>query len=86
MSTGIVYILSAATSLLCAAMLFRGYRRTQVRLLLWSGICFVGLMVDNIMLYADVIMFPDVSLIIWRKLPGLIAIMVLLYGLIWDSK
>ncbi|MEX2168663.1 MAG: DUF5985 family protein [Pirellulales bacterium] len=86
MFTGIVYILCAATCLLCAVMLFRGYHRTHVRLLLWSALCFVGLMIDNLMLYTDVIMFPDFSLVIWRKVPGLIAIMVLLYGLIWDSK
>jgi hypothetical protein len=86
MTTGIVYLLCAATCLLCAVMLFRGYYRTHVRLLLWSALCFAGLMVDNIMLYADVIMFPDVSLVIWRKVPGLISIVVLLYGLIWDSK
>jgi hypothetical protein len=86
MSSGIVYLLCAATCLLCAGMLFRGYFRTGVRLLLWSGICFVGLMLDNIMLYADVILFPDVTLVIWRKVPGLIAVVVLLYGLIWDSK
>jgi hypothetical protein len=67
-------------------MLFRGYARTRVRLLFWSGLCFAGLMLDNMMLYADVILFPDVSLAVWRKAPGLIAIMLLLVGLIWDSE
>ena len=84
--TGGVYLLCAATCLWCAVMLFRGYRRSGVRLLFWSGLCFVGLMFDNLILYADLYMFPDVSLVIWRKLPGLIAIMLLLYGLVWDSK
>lgn len=86
MSTEIVYVLCAATSLLCALLLLRGYWKTQVRLLLWSSVCFFGLMVDNILLYLDVFVFPDVSLIVWRKVPGLIAITGLLYGLIWDSK
>jgi hypothetical protein len=66
--------------------LFRGYARTGVRLLFWSGLCFVGLMLDNVMLYVDVIVFPNVSLEIWRKIPGLIAIMLLLFGLVWESK
>jgi hypothetical protein len=83
---GGVFLLCAATCLLCAIMLFRGYARSGVRLLFWSGLCFTGLMIDNLMLYVDVIMVPDVSLVIWRKIPGLIAISLLLYGLITESK
>jgi hypothetical protein len=84
--TGIVYLLCAATCLLCAVMLFRGYARTGVRLLLWSGLCFVALMLENIMLYVDVVVVPSVSLVIVRKIPGLIGVMLLLFGLVWDSK
>ena len=83
---GLVYLLCAATCLLCAILLFRGYARTGVRLLFWSGLCFTGLMIDNIMLYVDIVVVPDVSLVIWRKVPGLIALLLLLYGLIWESK
>jgi hypothetical protein len=83
---GGVFILCAATCLLCAIMLFRGYARTHVRLLFWSGLCFVGLMADNLMLYADLFVFPDVSLVIWRKLPGFVALLLLNFGLIWESK
>jgi hypothetical protein len=84
--SGGVFLLCAATCLLCAIMLFRGYARTHVRLLFWSGLCFAGLMIDNLMLYADLFMFPDVSLVIWRKLPGLIALVLLNFGLVWESK
>lgn len=84
--SGGVYILCAATSLLCAVMLFRGYRRDRVRLLFWSSLCFVGMMFENIMGYVDVVVVPDVNLAVWRKLPGLIAISMLLFGLVWDSK
>jgi hypothetical protein len=83
---GSVFLLCAATCLLCAIMLFRGFARSHFRLLFWSGLCFTGLMVDNLMLYADIYVFPDVSLVIWRKLPGLVALMLLLFGLIWESK
>jgi len=82
----IVYLLCAATCLLCAILLFRGYARTGVRLLFWSGLCFVGLMLDNLILYIDVVIVTDVSLEIWRKIPGLIAIMLLLFGLVRESK
>ena len=87
MISGGVYLLCAATCLLCAIMLFRGYARSGVRLLFWSGLCFLGLMLDNLMIYIDLIMLPSaVSLAVWRKVPGLLAIMLLLYGLVWESK
>jgi hypothetical protein len=84
--SGGVYLLCAATALLCALMLFRGYANTHVRLLFWSGLCFIGMMLDNLLLYVDVIVFPDVSLAVWRKIPGLVAFMLLLFGLVWESK
>jgi hypothetical protein len=83
---GAIYLLCAATALLCAVLLFRGYARTKVRLLFWSGLCFTGLMLDNILLYVDILVVPDLNLVIWRKIPGLIALMLLIYGLVWDSK
>lgn len=67
-------------------MLFRGYRRSHVRLLLWSGVCFSLLMLENIIGYVDLEIFPEVSLVVWRKVPGLLANSVLLFGLIWESK
>ena len=83
---GGVYVLCAATCLLCAILLFRGFSRSGMRLLFWSGLCFTGLMVENVMLYIDVVVIPDVSLAVWRKLPSLVAMLILLFGLIWESK
>ena len=83
---GLVYILCAVTSLACAVLLLRGYWRTSVRLLLWSGLCFVGLAVDNVFLYVDMIIIPDIDISIFRRLPGLVALTLLIYGLVWDSK
>jgi hypothetical protein len=57
-----------------------------VRLLFWSGLCFVGMAVDNVMLYVDLVIIPDVNIAIWRRLPGLVALSLLTYGLVWDSK
>jgi hypothetical protein len=84
--TGGVYLLCAATCLMCGVMLLRGYLRSGVRLLFWSSLCFFGLMLDNAMLYVDVIVVPEVDLSIWRKMPGLIALVLLLFGLVWESK
>lgn len=92
--SGAVYVLCAATSLACVLLLLRGYRRTGMRLLLWSGLCFAGLAVDNTMLFLDVVVFPDVDfssfLLIdtstFRRLVALLGVALLLYGLIWDSR
>ncbi len=83
---GLVYILCGATCLLCATMLLRSYAKNHVKLLFWSGLCFLGLMLENVMLYVDVVLVPDIDLSLWRKLPGLVALALLLFGLIWDSK
>jgi hypothetical protein len=80
-----IYLLSAATCLLSAILLLRTYVHRHQRLLLWSGLCFVGLMLENVMMYADVVLFPDVDLMLWRKLPGLLALLLLVFGLIWES-
>jgi hypothetical protein len=83
---GLIYLLCAATCLFSAALLLRGFFRNRERLLLWSGLCFLGLMIENVMLYVDVVVVPDVDLSLSRKLPGLAALVVLIFGLIWDSK
>ncbi len=81
-----IYVLCAATCLVCAVLLLRGYRRSGVRLLLWSGLCFLFMMLENVVGYVDVAVIPEISLLGWRKVPGLLAISVLLFGLIWESK
>jgi len=83
---GAVYLLCAATCLLCAILLFRAYLQNHVRLLFWSGICFGGLMLDNVMAFFDVFIVPDLSLVIWRKIPGFVATVLLVWGLIWEAK
>lgn len=83
----VVYLLSAATSLLCALLLFRGYFRSNMRLLLWSALCFVALTIDNILLYTDLILLgPDISLALVRKTTALTGLVLLIYGLVWDTK
>ena len=57
-----VFLLSAATCFACALLLLRGYRKTRTRLLLWSGLCFLGLALDNIVLFLDLIVYPQVDL------------------------
>jgi hypothetical protein len=82
----VVYVLCFVTSLACAVLLFRGYAGTGARLLLWSGLCFVGQAINNAWLFADRILFPDTNLLTLRTLPALIGLVLLLYGLIWEAE
>lgn len=81
-----IYVLCAATSFLCTVMLIRGYRQTKVRLLFWSAVCFLGLTLDNILLYADLVIVPDMSLALARRSVALVGLMSLIIGLIWDAN
>ena len=82
----VVFGLCAVAAATCATLLLQGYRRGGNRLLLWSGLCFVGLTLNNLMLVVDKIIVPHIDLSILRVSLALIAMTVLLYGLIWDSK
>jgi hypothetical protein len=81
----IIYSLCALTALGCAILLIRGYRRSRYRLLFWSGLCFAGITVNNVLLVLDKVAFPDIDLALPRILVQLVAMGVLLFGLIWDS-
>ncbi|CAN5755243.1 hypothetical protein BH24GEM1_BH24GEM1_16710 [soil metagenome] len=81
-----VYVLCALTSLACAILLLGGYRRRGVRLLLWSGLAFVGFTLGNVMLVVDLVVIgPRMDLAIWRSLPVLAGLGVLIYGMVWDA-
>jgi hypothetical protein len=81
-----VYLLCAATSILCGALLLRGYHTSKTRLLFWAALCFLGLAINNVMLFIDLIVLPDINLFWWRTLPALCGMSILLYGLIWESR
>lgn len=83
MIAGLVFILSAATSLLCAYLLFRVYRISRARLLMWSGICFLGLGLTNVLIYIDFKTPTDLSVI--RTIPALIGTACLIYGFIMET-
>ncbi|SFV06325.1 DUF5985 family protein [Pseudoduganella namucuonensis] len=82
----IIYLLCAATALACAWMLLRSYRRTRYRLLLWSGLCFCGMFLNNVLLVLDRVVFPDIDLSTYRLVAALVALLPLLYGLVWEDE
>jgi uncharacterized protein DUF5985 len=78
--------LAALTSLACMWLLFRAYARTGVRLLLWSALCFVCLGASNVLLFFDLVIFPDLDLRPYRLGASLVGIFFLLYGFIWEAE
>jgi hypothetical protein len=81
-----IYVLCTLTSLACAGLLLLSYRRTGHRLLFWSGASFVAMTVNNLFLVLDKIVFPDVYLLPVRQGAALVALLLLLYGLIYEKE
>lgn len=82
-----VYLLCFATSTLCAVMLGRSYRRSRPPLLFWSSICFALLALNNLLVVADLLVFPaSIDLRVPRLLVSLAAIATLLFGFIWNGE
>lgn len=83
---GFFYALCSLTAALCAGLQLRAYQRSGYRLLLWSGLCFVGLALNNGLLVVDkLILGTDIELFTYRLVVALASLVVLLYGLIWDA-
>ena len=80
------YSLCTITAFFCFFLLLRGYWRSRYRLLLWGSLCFFGLTLNNGLLAVDKLLFPSVNLLTWRLVLALAAMIVLLYGTIWDSE
>jgi uncharacterized protein DUF5985 len=80
-----IYLLCSATSVLCAWLLLSSYSESRNSILLWTGLCFVGLALNNVILFIDLAMIPDLDLYFSRNLPGLAGMGILIYGLIWES-
>jgi hypothetical protein len=82
----VVYVLCMLTSLFCSFLLFRSYRASRSRLLLWSTVCFVGLAISNALLVVDLLVFPAYDLRLLRSGVGLGSGLALAYGLIQELR
>jgi Family of unknown function (DUF5985) len=81
-----IYALCTLTSLTCAWMLLRSFMHNRYRLLFWSGLYFVGLSANNLLVVLDKLVFPSVDLLTWRLMAALVSVLLLLYGLIWEDE
>jgi hypothetical protein len=82
----IVYVLCGLTSFACALLLLASYRRTRARLLMWSSLCFFGLAINNVLLIADLVLFPEIDFSLWRSEVALVSMLLLVLGLVWESR
>ena len=82
-----VYILCALTGILCAVLLFRGYRANRTRLLFWASLAFLLLALDNVILYVDLVIVPVQADLFWYRTGCALAGMaLLLFGLVWEGR
>ena len=82
-----VYLLGTFVALACGVLLARGYRQSGQRLLLWSAICFLGLALSNGLTFVDLsVLGKDIDLHLLRRAVTALSLLVLLYGLVWDSE
>lgn len=80
-----VSLLCVVTSLICMILLVRGWRQTRTRLLLWSALCFVGLAVNNLFLFLDFVVLPNMDLRLVRSAIALVAVSILVIAFIWET-
>jgi hypothetical protein len=81
-----VYLCVGFILLACAILLLRGYRRVRQNLLLWSGLCFLGLALSNFFIFLDLVVVPELDLYPLRLSTAAASMLLLLYGLIWESE
>jgi hypothetical protein len=81
----LVYVLCAATCLLCMLLLGRGYLRTRQRILMWATLCFTALFANNVVTFVDLVLVPDLDLTWLRSSLGFIGVALLAVGLVWEK-
>jgi hypothetical protein len=81
-----IYLLCALTCLACFTLLLRAWLANRSPLLFWSALCFAGLSLNNFLLVVDRFVWTHTDLSTPRLLTALIALLLLLFGLIWEEK
>ena len=81
----IVNVLGLLTVALCATLLLRAYRKVKTPLLLWSGLCFAGLTVGSALLVVDFWLLPQYTMYRARLIVTAVSMLILVYGLVFES-
>ena len=82
----VIYSLCALTCIACAVLLLRSYGRTRFRMLFWAGLCFSMLAVSNVLNMLDRYIFRDMDLAPARLATALVAVLLIVFGLIWEGE
>lgn len=85
----VLYLLAVLTCVTCTVLLFRSYAASGTRLVLWTALCFVGLSLNNILLFFDLVVLvtvPEIDLRWYRHGAALAGLLCLLYGFILESE
>ncbi len=82
----ITYFLCAATGMFAAMLLLVTYRRRRTGLLLWSAFGFIGIALNNTLMFVDLVLMPStLDLAIARAAVAAAAMLVLTIGLIVET-
>lgn len=82
----LIYCLCALTSFVCSWALLRSYFSNRSRILLWTGLCFCFMFANNVFLILDRVVFPDIDFIPMRLFTALVAVVLLVFGLVWEDE
>jgi hypothetical protein len=83
----VLFLIALLTSFACTVLLFRAYLSSRLRILLWSALCFVGLTVNNLLLFVDLVLLPEsIDLRVYRNAAALVGMLFLIYGFIRESE
>lgn len=86
MAAEVVYIVAFLIALSCSVLLWRGYQRSERRLLLWSSICFLFMSLENAVLFVDLVLVQEIDFRLIRGLITLVGMCSLVYGLVWERE
>ncbi|MEP6883581.1 MAG: DUF5985 family protein [Gammaproteobacteria bacterium] len=81
-----MYALCALVSVACAAFSLQQYLANGSKFLRWATLCFMGLAVNNILIYLDDILHRGGDFFMWRAAAALAGMTAFIYGLIWDWR
>lgn len=86
MAATLVYSLCTLTCLTCFGLLLRAWLASRSHILFWSALCFAFLSANNFLLVIDKLVFTAVDLSPLRLAAALLAVLLLLFGLIWGEE
>lgn len=80
-----IFLLCSLTSVICAALLWRSFRKSRSRLLLWSSLSFGLLALANVLLFIDLAILPSIDMSLARAVLTFVGLALLVYGLVIGS-